>query len=96
MQARQDEVRQWERDWRETITTSVKDIAKTASDMALIVRGMQSDVKELMEWKASQDKRRDERDDHRPDASRANLAIFISAASLTLYALTFLAAHWKP
>lgn len=96
MQARQDEIRQWERDWRENITGQMQDIAKMTGDTALVVREMQGDVKELMEWKEGQDKRRDDREAKGPDDRRANLSLLISTGIGLFYLITYIAAHWKP
>lgn len=99
MQARQeqaDQVRQWERDWRTDITTQVKDIAANTTQMGLIVREMQGDVKDLMQWKADVQKRKDDGIDKSPDQQRANLALIISAIGAALIVLTYVAPHWKP
>lgn len=105
MQARQDqqdEVRQWERDWRTNITENVRGISSTLGDTVAVVREMQGDVRELLEWKAGLDKRRDDRDDKRPDRSRADLAIIISACIGGLSLLEamvgliyIVSQHWK-
>lgn len=100
MQARQEqqeEVRQWERDWRTDITGRVQDITNSTVELAGVVREIQGDVRDLMQWKAGLDKRRDDRDEKRPESRRADLALLLSAMSPVIYLLAnYLSAHWKP
>lgn len=93
--ATSDEVRQWERDWRASITTQVKDISKNSADTALVVREMQADVKDLMEWRNTQEKRRDSREEKQHEWQRADLAIVLSACTVLIYVLSIVVQHWK-
>ena len=95
MQARQDELRQWEREWRDSLTGQVRDISKNSADMALVVREMQGDVKELMEWKADQDRRKNDSISAAPDNKRADYALAVSVSMALIYLLQLISLHWK-
>lgn len=89
-----DEVRQWERDWREGITVQVRDIADNTTKMGLVVREMQGDVKDLMEWKADVAKRKDNRIEQLPMSIRDWLVLAVAAAAVLSSVLPHL--HWIP
>lgn len=104
MRARQeqvDEVRQWERDWRSTITTQVDNIAENTTQMSLVVREMQGDVKDLMKWKEDVQRRKDDGIEKRPDDKRANMALVVAAIGVMIAAcgsgfslVSYVAQHW--
>lgn len=91
---RQDEVLQWERDWRTDITANVKDIAATMNATVGVVREMQADVKELMEWRASLEQRQNNREDSRRQLSRWDIELVIMGLAI---AITLLSPHlaWR-
>ena len=92
MQARQrqqqDEVQQWERDWRESITRSLETTTKIANDTAGVVREMQNDVKELVEWRANLEKRRNEREDSRRQLTRTDIGLVIMGVAILISLLS--------
>ena len=83
-QQRQDEILQWERDWRESITKSLETTAQLANDTVGVVREMQNDVKELMEWRAGLEKRRNDRDDKRRELTRTDVALGLMGLTIII------------
>jgi hypothetical protein len=97
-----DELRQWERDWRESIAGQLRDTVNTLSDVVGVVREMKDDVHELRAWKQELEHRKDDRIEKAPENHRANIAIIVSLIGVALYMLTDLAglalliiSHWK-
>lgn len=80
----QDEVQQWERDWRESITRSLETTTKIANDTAGVVREMQNDVKELIEWRANLERRRNDREDSRRQLTRTDISLVIMGLAILI------------
>lgn len=76
--------------------------AKINQDVAIALERLNGRMESFELWRKGVDderqrdnERRNNRDDKKPDAQRANLALLVSALSALIYFATFLSQHWR-